>query len=383
MAVSKINNTSLMGVYIHWPFCESKCPYCDFNSHVGDTVDHNRWCQALLTELSYFASNTKERTVTSIFFGGGTPSLMVPETTASLIDAVKSHWTIKKDMEITLEANPTTAEVGHFNAFREAGVNRLSLGVQSLNDKNLKYLGRRHSVADAKKAINLAASIFPRFSIDLMYGLPRQTRLNWQEELNNAIDIAGNHLSAYQLTIEPGTPFYRDGVPAATEKIGTALYQDTQIILENSGFTSYEISNHAREGQHCRHNVDIWRGGDYAGIGPGAHGRLTGPSGTDAIYQIHKPARWLDKVERNGHATAKRSPTGFRGRAEEILLTGLRLSDGISNEILGDIEAIINNKKLEQMICSGFLERNNKGLRATTSGRLCLNEVLFQLLEEF
>jgi putative oxygen-independent coproporphyrinogen III oxidase len=383
MAVSKINAAPLMGVYIHWPFCESKCPYCDFNSHVEDAIDHSRWRQALLTELSYFANDTKGRTVTSIFFGGGTPSLMDPETTADLINAVKSHWAIKKGMEITLEANPTTAEVGRFNAFREAGINRLSLGIQSLNDRNLKYLGRRHSVADSKKAINLAASIFPRFSVDLMYGLPRQTRSNWQEELNSAIGFAGDHLSVYQLTIEPGTPFFRDKVPAANEKIGTVLYQDTQTILENSGFISYEISNHAREGQHCRHNVDIWRGGDYAGIGPGAHGRLTGPSGTDAIYQIHNPSRWLDKVERNGHATAKRSPTGIRGRAEELLLTGLRLSDGISSDILVDVETIINKKKLELMICTGFLERDDKGLRATNSGRLCLNEVLCQLLEDF
>ena len=381
MVAFELNNTDLMGVYIHWPFCESKCPYCDFNSHVSDNIDNLRWRQAFITELDYFANETKNKTVTSIFFGGGTPSLMAPETTASIIEVVKSHWAIKKNIEITLEANPSTAEIGRFNAFREAGINRLSLGVQSLSHQNLRYLGRKHSVTDAKKAIGLAAKIFPRFSFDLMYGLPGQKRTDWRHELNHAMDFVGDHISVYQLTIEPGTPFHRNKVPAANEKNGMELYQDTQTILENSGFEAYEVSNHARKNQYCRHNVDIWRGGDYVGVGPGAHGRLTSASGTDAIYQIYKPDRWLNKVEASGHATAKRSSIEIKQRAEELLLIGLRLSEGISYNKLIEIEATINKVKLKQMIAGGFLEIDAKGLRATPSGRLCLNEVLCQLLD--
>ena len=381
MAVSEIKSTPSLGVYIHWPFCTTKCPYCDFNSHIADTIDHTRWREALLTELTYFANDTKGRAVTSVFFGGGTPSLIAPETAADLIWAIKDNWATPENLEVTLEANPTTAEAGRFNAFRDAGVNRLSLGVQSFQNENLKYLGRGHSAAEAEKAINLAARIFPRFSFDLMYGLPGQTRSHWEEELGRALGFTSDHLSVYQLTIEPGTSFFRNKVQAANEKIGTALYQDTQTILENSGFVAYEISNHAREGQHCRHNMDVWQGGDYAGIGPGAHGRLTGASGTDAIYQIHNPARWLDKVEADGHATAKRTATSKRERAEEILMTGLRLRDGISNDQLKKLEAIINKDKLKRMINGGFIKMDTIGLRATSSGRLCLNEVLCQLLK--
>ena len=381
MAVSKINAIPSMGVYIHWPFCAKKCPYCDFNSHVTDTVDHNRWQKALLTELNYFANFTKDRVVTSVFFGGGTPSLMAPETAAELIKAIKGNWTTPEDLEVTLEANPSTAETERFSAFRDAGINRLSLGVQSLSDKNLKYLGRGHSVSDAEKAIRLATKTFSRFSLDLMYALPGQNRSQWKKELCKALDFASDHLSVYQLTIEPGTPFFRDKVLAANEEIGTALYQDTQAILEKSGFIAYEISNHARDGQQCRHNLDIWRGGDYLGIGPGAHGRITETSGTDAIYQIYNPARWLKKVESNGHATAKRNTTGIKARAEEILMTGLRLSDGISFKKLKELEPIINKNKLKHMINGGFIKMDSRGLRATISGRLCLNEVLFQLLE--
>lgn len=373
------------GVYIHWPFCASKCPYCDFNSHVTEAIDHARWGQALLAELDCFASETKGRAVTSLFFGGGTPSLMAPETAAELIAAVKSHWTTPEDLEVTLEANPSTAEAGLFGAFRDSGVNRLSLGVQSFRDESLKFLGRGHSADEAKNAIILAAGIFPRFSFDLIYGLPDQTPERWQEELTAALNFAGNHLSVYQLTIEPGTPFFRDGVPAADEKNGTALYEITQSILEGAGLGAYEISNHAREGHQCRHNLDIWRGGDYAGIGPGAHGRLTGASGTDAVYQIHKPGRWLDKVEADGSGTAKRSTLKTAERAEEILMTALRLSEGADRERFRSLTGIelvgwLDGNGLSRMIEGGFLELDDSNLRATASGKLCLNEVLRQLL---
>ncbi len=374
-----------LSVYIHWPFCASKCPYCDFNSHIADGVDHARWRRALLGELDHFATETKGRAVTSVFFGGGTPSLMEPETAAGLIAAVKGHWDTSEDLEVTLEANPSTAETNLFGAFRDAGVNRLSLGVQSLQDESLKFLGRGHSAEEAINAINLAAKTFSRMSFDLIYGLPGQTRSQWKEELTSALDLSGGHLSAYQLTIEPGTPFFRDQVPAADEETGTTLYEITQTVLEGAGLGAYEISNHARPDQQCRHNLDIWQGGDYAGIGPGAHGRLTGASGTDGVYQIHTPGRWLDKVEADGFATAKRNTMGTQERAEEILMTGLRLSDGIDRErfrsLTGfDLETWLDGNSLNRMIEGGFLELNDTSLRTTASGRLCLNEVLRQLL---
>jgi len=333
-----------------------------------------------LVELDCFAIETKGRAVSSVFFGGGTPSLMAPETTAQLIAAVKGHWATPDDLEVTLEANPSTAEAGLFNAFRDAGVNRLSLGVQSFRDESLSLLGRGHSADEAKAAINLASNTFPRFSFDLIYGLPDQTRSGWKEELTAALDFAADHLSVYQLTIEPGTPFYRDGVPACDEETGAALYEITQELLEDAGLKAYEISNHARAGHVCRHNTDIWRGGDYAGIGPGAHGRLTGPSATDTVYQIHAPDRWLDRVEAEGAGTAKRATLSAAERAREILMTGLRLIDGIGRDSLPDLEAIIDEGGLKRMIDGGFIETDEAGLRATATGRLCLNEVLRQLL---
>jgi oxygen-independent coproporphyrinogen-3 oxidase len=391
MPASKNNST--LGVYIHWPFCASKCPYCDFNSHVADTVDQGRWRNALLAELAHFASETKGRAVTSVFFGGGTPSLMDPDTTAALIDAVKSHWRTDPDLEVTLEANPSTAEARRFRNFREAGVNRLSIGVQSFDDGALRFLGRGHSAKEAEDALRLAAETFPRFSFDLIYGLPEQSAEDWARELDRALALvgalAGDHLSLYQLSIESGTPFHRDGVQATGDDLGAALYGITQDRLDAAGLPVYEISNHARPGFECRHNLDIWRGGDYVGAGPGAHGRLTRclaeAGGTETIYQIHGPERWLAAVEAGGHATAKRQPLTPAGRAEEILMTGLRLPGGIEGErfraLTGkDIDAFISPDGLKRMIDGKYIEADDAGLRATPAGRLCLNEVLRQLL---
>jgi len=391
MAVSENNgpiNKRGLGVYIHWPFCASKCPYCDFNSHVSDAIDHDRWRKALLAELSYFADETNGRAVTSVFFGGGTPSLMDPETAAALIDAVKGHWTTGDGLEVTLEANPSTAEAGRFRDFRAAGVNRLSIGVQSFDDEALRFLGRGHSAIEAKDAVALAAETFPRFSFDLIYGLPGalpgQSGDDWKRDLDRGIALAvetgGGHLSLYQLTVEPGTPFYRGGIAAAGEDIGAALYAITQEKMDQAGLPAYEISNHARPGFECRHNLDIWRGGDYAGVGPGAHGRLTNKSGTESLYQIHTPERWLAAVEAGGHATAKRQPLTPGERAEEILMSGLRLGGGIERESLAALEPVIDPVGLKRMIDGGFVESDGGGLRATLSGRLCLNEVLRQLL---
>ena len=379
-------------IYIHWPFCASKCPYCDFNSHVAETpgsVNHARWARALMSELNHAALETTARTVTSVFFGGGTPSLMAPETAAALIDAVHARWGVADDLEVTLEANPSSVDAGLFRAFRDSGVNRLSLGVQSFRDENLSFLGRGHSVSEAKKAIETASKHFPRVSFDLIYGLKGQTAADWEEELDQALALAGEHLSLYQLTIEPGTPFYRDGVTGADENTGAVLYEITQARLEKANLPAYEISNHARPGAAYRHNLNIWRGGDYAGIGPGAHGRirgrLRGQTRTEAQYRIHDPGRWLSAVESKGHGTAKRQVLSRQARAEEVLMTSLRLGEGVSRPRFRaatgkDLDDCLDPAGLKRMTEGGFVESDGERLRATQKGFLCLNEVLRQLL---
>ena len=383
-----------LAVYFHWPFCASKCPYCDFNSHVAaGAVDHERWRRALLAELSHYAEETKGRAVSSVFFGGGTPSLMEPATVAELIAAVRSHWTTGEtpgktngdDLEITLEANPSSAETGRFRDFRAAGVNRLSLGVQSFQDDSLAFLGRRHSSAEARKAIAMAAECFDRFSFDMMYGLPDQTPEDWRRDLGEALGLAGEHLSLYQLAIEPGTAFYSDGVKATGEDTGADLFHITQDVLEGAGLAAYEVSNHARPGAESRHNLNIWRGGDYIGVGPGAHGRLTKDFKAEGLHQIHNPERWLRKTEDAGHGTAKRRPLSPKIRAEEILMMGLRLTEGISRDRFAAVtghglDGAVDGDGLGRMVEGGFLEADDAGLRTTAAGRLCLNEVLRQLL---
>lgn len=374
-----------LSLYIHWPFCASKCPYCDFNSHVADAVDHDRWRRALLSELDYFANQTKGRRLSSIFFGGGTPSLMQPRTVAALINAAKTHWQPEENLEITLEANPSTVEAGRFRAFRDAGVNRLSLGVQSFRDQNLKFLGRGHSAAEAKDAIRLAAETFPRFSFDLIYGLPGQRLDDFTQDLDQALELAGGHLSVYQLSIEPGTAFHRDAVAAADEETGAAMFEICQHRLADAGLPAYEVSNHAAPENECRHNLEIWRGGDYAGVGPGAHGRLTSGTKTETFYQIHRPGRWLAAVESKHHGTAKRQALTPDERADEILMTGLRLTSGIErdhfNALTGqDLNNRLDPGGLEKMIEGGFIVSGQAGIRATPAGRLCLNEVLRRLM---
>ena len=375
-----------LSLYIHWPFCLSKCPYCDFNSHVANgAVDEDRWCRALLTEMAYFAAETVGKRLDTVFFGGGTPSTMAPQTTAALITAAKNFWPYSEDLEITLEANPTSVEAGKLRDFAHAGVNRLSLGVQSFNDKSLKFLGREHSTAEALRAISLARETFERFSFDLIYGLPGQTALAWKNELNQALELAVGHLSLYQLSVEAGTPFFRDGVPEADAETGANLYELTHEQMAVSGFNSYEISNYAKPDQQCRHNVAIWLGGDYMGIGPGAHGRLSDETATDALYQIHDPARWLEKIENDGHATAKRVRLSATERAEELLLTGLRLSQGIESarfQALSGLalESVLDADALARLIDGDFLIADKTSLRTTSQGRLCLNAVLAELL---
>ena len=377
------------GLYVHWPFCRSKCPYCDFNSHVRTAVDHGRWRRALLREMEHYGEATKSRRLTSIFFGGGTPSLMEPETVAAVIEQARGIWQADPDIEITLEANPTSVEAEKFAAFREAGVNRVSLGVQSLREADLKFLGRQHSAGEARQAIELARRYFDRFTFDLIYARPGQTVAAWREELREALALAGNHLSVYQLTIEPETAFAsavrRGDFTVPDEDRAAELYETTQEALAEAGLPAYEISNHARPGEESRHNLTYWRYGDYAGIGPGAHGRLTLEGVKYATRQHRAPEAWLEMVERQGHATRQRDVVDAEARCEEMLMMGLRLAEGIdadrfAAETGGTLESALDPPRLKALIEGGFVEMDDQGLRATATGRQRLNAVLAQLL---
>ncbi|HKO06088.1 MAG TPA: radical SAM family heme chaperone HemW, partial [Alphaproteobacteria bacterium] len=325
-----------LGIYVHWPFCLSKCPYCDFNSHVRARIEEARWRAALLAELEHYAAQTGARMVSSLFFGGGTPSLMAPESVAAIIARVRALWPTAADLEITLEANPTSVEAGRFAGYAAAGVNRLSLGVQALDDTALAFLGRRHSAAEALAAVELAVRHFPRTSFDLIYARPGQTLASWRKELAAALAHARGHLSLYQLTIEPATAFAeacaRGDLILPEEDSAAALYEATQEMLEAAGLPAYEISNHAAAGEESRHNLTYWRYGDYVGVGPGAHGRLTIAGGKRATRQHRAPEAWLERVERCGHATRQHFALSPEECREEMLLMGLRLAEGVDRK---------------------------------------------------
>lgn len=374
-----------LAIYIHWPFCRSKCPYCDFNSHVAEEVNHRRWRAALLREINHFAEQVPAQTVGSIFFGGGTPSLMDPPTVHAAITSIRSHWPTEPDLEITLEANPTSSEAARFAAFREAGVNRLSVGVQSLDDAALAFLGRTHSAAEARTTVAQARTHFPRFSFDLIYGLPGQTGAHWRHQLQEAIAMAGDHLSVYQLTIEPGTAFYRQGVAALDAESGADLYEITRDVMDAANLPAYEVSNHAAPGGACRHNLNIWRGGDYLGIGPGAHGRLTRNGRTEALRQLNAPEKWLKAVENQGHATASRTLIAARERMEELLLVGMRLAEGVDarrfRQLTGaSLMEVVDPHALAELVHGDFVSHDAQCLRATPAGLQRLNAVLEHLL---
>lgn len=377
------------GIYVHWPFCRSLCPYCDFNSHVSDSVDHRRWQAALLRELDHYARQTAGNTVTSVFFGGGTPSLMEPATVAACLTAVRRHWPVAPDLEVTLEANPTSIEAGRLAAFGSAGVNRLSLGVQALDDAALAALGRTHTATEAIAAIEVAAELFQRFSFDLIYARPGQTEAAWRRELATALSLAGEHLSLYQLTIEPGTRYFaaqaRGDLIVPDESTATTLYETTQQLLAAAGLPAYEVSNHARPGAACRHNLTYWRHGDYVGIGPGAHGRLSRNPGIAATRQHRAPEIWLQQVEAAGHATRTDDLLPPAVVQEEILLMGLRLVDGIERAWFRartglELEQVLDPGRRQRLIDGGFLVLDSAGLRATHAGRQRLNAVLAMLL---
>jgi oxygen-independent coproporphyrinogen-3 oxidase len=325
---------SAFGVYVHWPFCLSKCPYCDFNSHVRHApIDEVRFAAAFDREIATTAARVPGREVTSIFLGGGTPSLMQPQTVGAILDSIAKHWTVARDVEVTLEANPTSVEATRFRGYRAAGVNRVSLGVQALDDASLKALGRLHTAREALDAVAIARSAFDRYSFDLIYARPDQTPQMWRDELMLAISEAAEHLSLYQLTIEPETPFF--GLHAAgklkipDEAVARALYDVTQEVCAQQGLPSYEISNHARPGAECKHNLVYWRGQEYAGVGPGAHGRLDIDGVRHAISTDKRPEAWLMRVEEQGHGVMVDELLNSEERADEYLLMGLRLAEGI------------------------------------------------------
>ena len=327
-------HSEAFGVYVHWPFCLSKCPYCDFNSHVRHApIDEERYARAFAREIATSAARVPHREVTSIFLGGGTPSLMRPKTVGAILDAIGSNWRVAPEVEVTLEANPTSVEATRFAGYRAAGVNRVSLGVQALDDASLKTLGRLHTAREALDAVAIARRSFERYSFDLIYARPDQTPQLWGEELKRAIGEAAEHLSLYQLTIEEDTPFF--GLHAAgklktpDEALARALYDVTQEICDRGGLPAYEISNHARKGAECRHNLVYWRGEEYAGIGPGAHGRLDINNVRHATATEKRPEAWLMRVEANGHGVVTDDDLSREERADEFLLMGLRLSEGI------------------------------------------------------
>ena len=373
------------GVYVHWPFCRAKCPYCDFNSHVRHGgIDEARFLAAYLTELSHFASLAPGRRVTSIFFGAGTPSLMSPSTVATIIEAIAAHWDLALDAEITLEANPTSVEAKNFAGYRASGVNRLSLGIQALDDRSLKALGRMHTADEALAALALAKRHFERVSFDVIYAREGQTAGEWNVELAQALDHAADHLSLYQLTIEEGTPF------AARHEAGSLripdgelageLYTLTQELCEAAGLPAYEISNHAKPGSESRHNLLYWRGHDYAGIGAGAHSRIATDGAKRARSTLKSPEDWLARVEARGHGVASDEALSAKDAAEEYLLMGLRLAEGIDLARFAAIGgSALDDERLVALESDGLIARKGSRLAATPEGRLVLNRVILEL----
>ncbi len=374
------------GVYVHWPFCAAKCPYCDFNSHVRhEKIDQRRYADAFATEIASVASRVPGRTVTSIFLGGGTPSLMEPATVGAILEQIGKMWSIAPDAEITMEANPSSVEAERFRGYRAAGVNRVSLGVQALNDKDLRALGRLHNVAEAMKAVELARSIFPRLSFDLIYARPGQTTTEWTAELEQAVVRAADHLSLYQLTIEEGTPYFAlhqaGKLIVPDDEHAAALFEVTQEITEKHGLPAYEVSNHARPGAESRHNLVYWRYQEYAGIGPGAHGRLILPDGRHATAMVRKPEDWLGRVESWGDGIEVDEILSQEEEGDELLLMGLRLREGIDLERFERIAGRqMDPRRLADLREHGMVETLPNGrLRTTRSGFFVLDAVVADL----
>ncbi len=380
-----------IGIYIHWPFCLSKCPYCDFNTYVRPEIDQERWASAYLASLQHYAEKTGSCEVVSLYFGGGTPSLMDPLTVQRIIDKIHASWPVASEVEITLEANPTSVEVEKFKAFKAAGVNRVSLGVQALNDADLKFLGREHSPVEALAAIDVAQNTFERMSFDLIYARPEQTLEDWRNELSEAVKIAKGHLSLYQLTIERNTPFYFDHeqgkffVPE--EDVAADFYTLTQDILSQNDLPAYEVSNYAAPGHESRHNMLYWQYQDYIGIGPGAHGRLSLDGTKYATREHHAADIWLEQVEEKGFGTHPYQELSPYDRYIEALMMGLRLSEGISLAHLaaqgeGAWNAYLDTEKLQTAIDQGWAALTKDNLKLSQEGLLRLNALMSYLIKD-
>ena len=369
-------------MYVHWPFCVSKCPYCDFNSHVRASIDQDAWREALLADLAYEARLLPGRELTSIFFGGGTPSLMDPSTVAAIIRAALGHWSAADEIEITLEANPNSVETARFADLAAAGVNRVSLGLQSFDDKALTFLGRAHSAREGFAALETAQKHFRRTSFDLIYALPGDTADSWSATLAQALSLGTRHLSLYQLTIEPGTRFaamYAAGQLRPLEAdAAAALYELTDAMTVAAGLPSYEISNHARPGQESRHNLSYWRYGDYVGIGPGAHGRRLGRR----TVRHRKPENFLAALVRNSHGILEEAPLSADEAADEALVMGLRLTEGMDAQEIANrfgLPEIVDWTRVGRLVASGHLERNGSRIALTPRGRLVLDHILGEI----
>jgi putative oxygen-independent coproporphyrinogen III oxidase len=376
-----------LGIYVHWPFCQSKCPYCDFNSHVAGPVNQRQWAKAFVSELARYHQECSEPVVSSVFFGGGTPSLMEPELVETILTCIAELWGFTRDVEITLEANPTSVEARRFQNYRSAGVNRLSLGIQSLNDDHLKLLGRRHSVSEALEALELAQNTFLRVSFDLIYARQDQTLEDWRAELSRALSFGTDHLSLYQLTIEDGTAFGKLhasgkllGLPH--DDLSADMYGLTQELCAAAGLPGYEVSNHAKPWAQSNHNLTYWRGGDFFGIGPGAHGRISMGSVRFATETDLSPDRWL-RAALSGSGESLRSELTMRDIALEYLMMSLRLSEGLDlAKLYGFDNGLINNDKVVSLVASGHLQRTNRRLVATSSGRMVLNSIIRDIVND-
>lgn len=377
-----MNKIKPYAIYVHWPFCLSKCPYCDFNSHVRDNIDEDAFLRGYIQEIDNYAENYSDITISSIFFGGGTPSLMSPKTVAAIIERIAHHWPSTKDIEITLEANPTSVEAGRFKGFRAAGVNRLSLGVQSLVDSDLKALGRHHSVDEALAALTLAKENFPRFSFDLIYARENQTLEQWRVELDRALQLAGDHLALYQLTIEPGTKFqglYNKGkLILPEESLAEDMFFLTREMTKAAGLPAYEVSNHAMSENRSRHNMAYWAGQSYMGIGPGAHGRLRDYSGkTTATNNWKKPEAWLRAVTANNNGQEQHTLLSKEENGIERLMMGLRINEGVA---MSELQGVLNKDAMQALCDEGFLKVANGRLRLMQKGQCLLDHILVSLL---
>jgi oxygen-independent coproporphyrinogen-3 oxidase len=380
-----VTSSDAFGIYVHWPFCKAKCPYCDFNSHVRhEGVDALSFARALCTELSWFAERTPGRTVTSIFFGGGTPSLMPPEAVGHVLDTIGTLWSVSPNVETTLEANPTSIEAENFRGYRAAGVNRVSVGVQALNDEDLKALGRQHSAEEALAAFRLAAKIFPRVSFDMIYARPNQTADQWRAELSRALSEQQGHMSLYQLTIEPGTAYFdlyeRGRLVTPSDDRAADLYDMTQELTEKAGLSTYEISNHALPGQESQHNLLYWRYGEYAGVGPGAHSRIAEAENRRALIAERHPETWRTLVQGQRHGIVSDTVVPPVDQASEYLLMGMRIAEGIDMDRYAALAGReIDSSKLAGMKSMGLVKRHGQRLMATADGRKLLNAVIAEL----